>query len=339
ARRIPHPQASPRRAVRAARAAPLRAHRVLLPDARLAVRGRRRRAGHHGARVARLRALRRALRPAVVALPDRHQRLLRHARGTRAPRPADGPRSGRRGRSGGSARVAGDDLDRADARCAGGLRRRRSGRGRAGAREHPPRLRGRPAASAAAAAGGADPLRGAALEGQRGGGAARHERRLGQQRPAAGPRDARRPRCERHSRRAAARRGAARPARPLRGGVRALRHGRADRADPRGRDPVDAAVRPVAARPRPHPRLVGRSWRRLPRLAGHPHAGRQRRPGLRAVQAERVGLRLRPVGAAGARDRRRPDRRVHLLPGHRHGVSAVRPAAAPRRRRAAPDEL
>ena len=48
--------------------------------------------------------------------------------------------------------------------------------------------------------------------------------------------------------RAAARRGRPRAARPLRRGLRALRHGRADVADPRGRDAVDAAVRPLAAR-------------------------------------------------------------------------------------------
>ena len=51
----------------------------------------------------------------------------------------------------------------------------------------PPRLRRRAAAPAARAAGGADPARGAALAGHRGGRAARHERRVGQQRAAAGP--------------------------------------------------------------------------------------------------------------------------------------------------------
>ena len=63
---------------------------------------------------------------------------------------------------------------------------------------------------------------------------------------------------------------------PLRRGVRGLRHGRAHGADPGGREAVDAAVRPVAARPRRHPYLVGRPGRRLQRLPRHPHRQRQR---------------------------------------------------------------
>ena len=39
-----------------------------------------------------------------------------------------------------------------------------------------------------------------------------------------------------------------------------------------------------------------------------------------------AGRRLRAVGAAGARDRGRPHRRVHVLPRHRDGVPALRPA-------------
>ena len=92
-------------------------------------------------------------------------------------------------------------------------------------------------------------------------------------------------------------------ARPLRRGVRALRHGGADLAAPGGRDAVDAAVRPVAAGPRRHPHLVARPRHRLPRLATHSDRGRERVACLRSVQAERVGQRLRSLGAAGARDR------------------------------------
>ena len=149
---------------------------------------------------------------------------------------------------------------------------RRPGRGGGRARDDPARVRRRAAASSAAAARGADPLRGASLEGDRGRRAARHERRVGQQRAAAGAGDARGARRRPPS--AAppvgeADRGAARP---LRRGVRALRHGRAHLADPRGRDAVDAAVRPLAERPRRHLRLVVRARARLPRLARDPDA-------------------------------------------------------------------
>ena len=68
------------------------------------------------------------------------------------------------------------------------------------------------------------------------------------------------------------------------------------RPDPRGRHPVDAAVRPVAERPRRHPPLVGRPGRRLPRLAGDPDDGGERRAGVRAVQAERVRARATSRG-------------------------------------------
>ena len=92
-----------------------------------------------------------------------------------------------------------------------------------------------------------------------------------------------------------------RAARPLRRGVRALRHGGAHLADPRGRDAVDAAVRPVAARPRGHPHLVVGPGHRLQRLARDPGGERERLAGLRPVQAEPDGRGLRAVGAAGAR--------------------------------------
>ena len=67
------------------------------------------------------------------------------------------------------------------------------------ARDDPARVRRRAAAPAAAPARGADPLRGAALEGDRGRRAARHERRVGEQRAPARARDARgeRPRADR----------------------------------------------------------------------------------------------------------------------------------------------
>ena len=88
-----------------------------------------------------------------------------------------------------------------------------------------------------------------------------------------------RERCQHDHLRGRARRRAARAARALRGCLPALRHRGADVADPRGRDPVDAAVRPLALGPRRHPHLVVRARDRLPGLAGDP--GRLRRTARR----------------------------------------------------------
>ena len=74
---------------------------------------------------------------------------------------------------------------------------------------------------------------------------------------------------------AAARRGRPRAARPLRRGLRALRHRRADVADPRGRDAVDAAVRPLAERPRRHLHLVVRARGSAAGLARDPDRWRR----------------------------------------------------------------
>ena len=133
----------------------------------------------------------------------------------------------------------------ADRRRAGDRARRRSRRRRRSARVDPPRLRRRAAAPARASAFSAHPLRGAAVEGDRGRRAARHERRVGQQRAAAGTGD---PRS--HGHRAARLHGRSRAPsapRPLRRRVRALRHPCARRAAPRRRRAVDAAVRLLAA--------------------------------------------------------------------------------------------
>ena len=256
--------------------------------------------------MARLRPLRGPGGAALVALPHRDERVPRHARR---------PRSAARGRwiSGPRASPIAANLNTLPEvtwiePMPDGLRRAggRSGGGGRRARDDPARLRRRAAAPSAAPARGADPLRGAALEGGGGRRAPRHERCVRQQRAPAGARDARGERRERRGHRALGRRGGRRAARPLRRGLRALRHGRAHGADPRGRDAVDAAVRPVAQRPRRHLQLVGRPRRRLPRLAGDPHDGGERRAGVRAVQAERDRRGLRAVGAPGARDRGRP---------------------------------
>ena len=120
--------------------------------------------------------------------------------GARAPRAADGPR----------ARAASRSIENLNTLpevtwiqpTAG---RPRRGRRRAG--DDPARARRRAPAPAAAAARGADPLRGAALEGGRGRGAARDERRVGEQRAPAGAGDARDERPERRGRGALGRRG------------------------------------------------------------------------------------------------------------------------------------
>src|SRR5688572_27400416 len=73
------PDTGERGARRAARAAPQRAERVRLPDARLVVRGGRCGAGDDDSGLAGVRALRGARRPSLVALPHRDERLPRHA--------------------------------------------------------------------------------------------------------------------------------------------------------------------------------------------------------------------------------------------------------------------
>ena len=142
----------------------------------------------------------------------------------------DGPRARGGARHRQSQRAARDDLDPADP----GQPRRggRPGGHRRRTRHDPPRIRRRPAAPAGAAAGGADPVRGAALEGLRGRRAARHERRLREQRAAACARDAGGGQDQRVGSGAAARRRRPRTARALRRGLRALRHRRAHVVDP-----------------------------------------------------------------------------------------------------------
>ena len=90
------------------RGPPPGADRLLLPDARIGRRRRGRGAGDDGARVARHRPARRAGRPAVVAVPDRHQRVPRHAQRRAAPGPADRPRAVV-DRRGGARAKAGDE--------------------------------------------------------------------------------------------------------------------------------------------------------------------------------------------------------------------------------------
>ena len=81
---------------------------------------------------------------------------------------------------------------------------------------------------------------------------------------------------------------------------------------------------------RRHPPLVGGARRRLPRLARHPGVVRERRPGVRPVQAGRERRGVRALGAAGRRDRGWPHRRAHVLPRRGEALSALRaPARIP----------
>ena len=86
--------------------------------------------------------------------------------------------------TGGAPRPAGRRGDAARRRDR--VRRARPGRPRRGRGDPRAGLPGRHRAAAAAAASGADPVRGPALPGRRGRGPARHQHRRGEQRPAAG---------------------------------------------------------------------------------------------------------------------------------------------------------
>ena len=178
-------------------------------------------------------------------------------------------------------------LDRADPRRPRRPRRRSGGR-RSRTRHDPARIRRGAAASAAASARGADPVRGAPLAGDGGRRAARLERRVGQQRAAARARNARRRRRERRPIRR----------RPLDEADRALLARYVAAFEQYDIDAltaliqedahaVDAAVRPVAARSRRHLHVVVRAGDRLQRLARDPDRRGERLARVRPVQAER----------------------------------------------------
>ena len=133
------------------------------------------------------RPVRGPLGAAVVALPDRHQRVPRHAARAGSAGRADGPRprglaagprslGTRRSAPGSSRSPTGGCWPRGDPAERG---RRAS---RSGSRSS------RHSSTCRPATGRADFAGGAALEGRRGRGAPRHHRGLGQQRVAAGPR-------------------------------------------------------------------------------------------------------------------------------------------------------
>ena len=101
-------------------------------------------------------------------------------------------------------------------------------------------------------------------------------------------------------------------------------------ADPRGRDPVDAAVRPVAERPRRHPRVVVRPRDRLQGLAAGADVSwpTARSRSASTSRASRAAVTI-PGRCRCSSLPRRQDRRVHVLPEHRAAVPAVRAASAP----------
>ena len=128
-----------------------------------------------------LRRVRGPLGPALLALPHRDQRLLRHA--SRAPSAAPARwTSGRRAREAAHLAVLPEVVGPSNprwARPSGGWRPRGGGRA---PRLRPAGVRRRVAAPAAPAARGAHPPRGPAVAGRGGGRAPRHLGRLGQQR-------------------------------------------------------------------------------------------------------------------------------------------------------------
>ena len=190
--------------------------------------------------------------------------------------------------------AAGDDLGRAGARRQRAARRRRPGRAAGRAGVDPAGVRRRAAAPAAAPAGGAHPARGAALEGRRGRRAARHHGRLGEQRAAARPGHAGRPRAA----------GAAPD--PLDEEHVALLRRYVDAFERYDIAALVALLHEDATQSMPpcamwisrtggHRRLARRPGQRLPRLADA-RGARQRHRRLRAVQAERHA---RPARARG----------------------------------------
>ena len=98
-------------------------------------------------------------------------------------------------------------------------------------------------------------------------------------------------------------RGARGAAPALHGGVRALRHGRAHGASPRGRDALDAAVRAVADGPRRHRRVDDGPGPRVRGLATRSGRG-ERLDRVRPVPRERAERRARAVGPRRHRDAR-----------------------------------
>ena len=179
----------------ARRGAPRAAPRPLLPDARLAPRRRGRAPGHAAPRLAQALRVRRPELARHVALPDRDERLPGHDRPAAAAHACARPRPGDHAdvRHRAAARRVGLGRAVPRRRARRSRRLRRAGCPLRAARSGRARLHRRAPAPSGDAARGSDPPRGARLLGPGGGGFARHHRRLGEQRAAARPPDARRP--------------------------------------------------------------------------------------------------------------------------------------------------
>ena len=281
----------------------------------------------------RLRPLRGPVGAAVVAVPHRHQRVPRHADGPQAPGPADGPRARRRRRR----RSLGRRCPRPrwvqpmpDGRVL--PERRRPGRARRRPRVDPAGVRRRAAAPAAAPARGADPARGAALAGDRGGRAARHDASRRSTARCSGPGPRSRPTTSaRADRRAPIDDDAAASCSPATStpssATTSTRSSRCcTRTPTQSMPPYDAVARGAATRSR--------------RGASGPGAGV---PGLapgrrRAANGCPAFGQYRPSGPGGGYEPwalqvleivGRPDRRAQHLPRHRRAVPALRPAGSP----------
>ena len=266
-----------------------------------------------------------AARRPLLALPDRDERLPRPPPGPQAARGADGLRAWQTAPDvpgpmqpeatwlmpipDGS--VVAPDADPAE---------------RAGARDDPARVRRDAAAPAAAPARGPDPARGAALEGRRGGRAARHHRRVGQQRA---------PACRATSTSELA---VTDRFEPLDEEQQALLARYVDAFERYDMSALTSLLHEDATQSMPPYEmwLAGRD--EMLRWWFGPGAGCRGSRLVPTVATGRppsasTGRARRAAGtlvAAGARALRRPDRPVHGLPRHRDAVPALRAAGAAR---------